>query len=65
MIWLLLLIFTGTALALFFILKIVPAIYLLLAVTEERYEPEDSDPAVYKKAAFVVFILCTLLIFNS
>lgn len=65
MIWLLLLVFTGPVLALIFILKVVPAIYLLLAVTEEKREPEDSDPAVYKKAACIVFILCSLLLFYS
>jgi len=65
MTWLLLLIFTGPVLALFFILKVVPAIYLLLAFTEEKRELEDSHPAVYKKAAFVVLILCTLLLLNS
>lgn len=65
MIWLLLLIFTGPVLALFFILRIVPAIYLLLAVTEEKREPEGSDPVLFKKAAFVVFILCALLLFYS
>ena len=63
MIWLLLLVFTGPILVLFFILRIVPAIYLFLAVMEKKQEPEDGDPAVYKKAACAVFILYTLLLF--
>jgi hypothetical protein len=60
--WLLLIIFTGPALALGFILKVVPTIYLLLALTEKKQQPEDRDPAIYKKAACIVFILCSLLL---
>lgn len=62
MIWLGLTLFLGPLLVVVLLFRFVPPIFLFLAAVDKPESKAAPQPALYKKAAFAVALMCILLI---